>query len=232
MGETRKFKMPDETLAEKWHREATNENPVLTFLVGMAAGIVVAFVVVVLGGDSTAYGFYGKPDIINEVKDHEQVRLEPMVVGAPEEGGNEQPAEPQETVQGIPGDAEWRDPYYGYLDQGSQTEQELYNYTASYDYAPYQTQEPDGASLRFDGVQYSDDGTRYTWYSQNVLPGGGLDIPGRGVDENGFVVDSYGNLCVASSDHEKGTVLETPYGMAVVYDTGCATGTVDMYTNW
>ena len=77
-----------------------------------------------------------------------------------------------------------------------------------------------------------DDGTMYTWYSENVLPGGGLDIPGRSVNEDGYVVDGDGNLCVASSDYDKGTVLDTPFGTAVVYDSGCASGTVDVYTSW
>jgi hypothetical protein len=78
------------------------------------------------------------------------------------------------------------------------------------------------------------DGTRYTWYSQNILPGGGLDelnANGRHVDR-GYVVDGDGYIAVASSDYEKGTVIETPFGTAKVYDTGCASGTVDVYTNF
>lgn len=89
-----------------------------------------------------------------------------------------------------------------------------------------------GTDLQTDGVVYGDDGTRYTWYSQNVLPGGGLDIPGRSVSDEGYVVDGDGNIAVASSDYEYGTQLETPWGDAVVYDTGCASGTVDVYTSW
>lgn len=79
-----------------------------------------------------------------------------------------------------------------------------------------------------------DGGVRYTWYSQNVLPGGGLDelnANGRHV-EGGYVVDGDGYIAVASSDYEKGTVLETPFGAAKVYDTGCASGTVDVYTSF
>lgn len=79
-----------------------------------------------------------------------------------------------------------------------------------------------------------DDGVRYTWYSQNVLPGGGLDElneNGRHVD-GGFVVDGDGYIAVASSDYEKGTVIDTPFGTAKVYDTGCASGTIDVYTNF
>lgn len=89
-----------------------------------------------------------------------------------------------------------------------------------------------GTDLQTDGVVYGDDGTRYTWYSQNVLPGGGLDIPGRSVSDEGYVVDGDGNIAVASSDYEYGTQLETPWGDAVVYDSGCASGTVDVYTAW
>lgn len=81
------------------------------------------------------------------------------------------------------------------------------------------------------GVVY-DGGTRYTWYSQNVLPGGGLDIPGRHVDEDGYIADSRGRIAVASSDHPIGTELDTPFGPATVYDTGCASGTVDIYTDF
>ena len=74
-------------------------------------------------------------------------------------------------------------------------------------------------------------GWRFTWYSERVLPGGGLNIPGRWSDGN-FVRDCDGYLCVASSDLSKGTVLETPWGTAKVYDCGCASGTIDMYVSW
>ena len=79
-----------------------------------------------------------------------------------------------------------------------------------------------------------DGDTKYTWYSQRVLPGGGLtelNNNGRHV-EGGYVVDGDGYIAVASSDHEIGTVLDTPFGVAKVYDTGCASGTVDVYTNF
>jgi hypothetical protein len=82
------------------------------------------------------------------------------------------------------------------------------------------------------GAIYDESGTRYTWYSEQVLPGGGLDIPGRYTDEAGFVRDAAGNVAVASSDYEKGTAVDTPFGPGVVYDTGCASGTVDIYVGW
>lgn len=84
--------------------------------------------------------------------------------------------------------------------------------------------------LRTMGVIYSG-GWRYTWYSENVLPGGGLNIPGRWSDGD-FVRDGDGYLCVASSDLAWGTVIETPWGTAKVYDCGCDSGTIDMYVSW
>ncbi len=80
------------------------------------------------------------------------------------------------------------------------------------------------------GVIY-DGGYKYTWYSELVLPGGGLGIPGRYSDGN-FVRDENGYICVASSDFDKGTILETPWGTAKVYDCGCASGTIDIYVSW
>ena len=76
-------------------------------------------------------------------------------------------------------------------------------------------------------------GWRWTWYSQNVLPGGGLNIPGRHVDENGYVCDGDGYICLASSVLAKGTVVNTPFGKpGKVYDSGCAADTLDVYTNF
>lgn len=85
--------------------------------------------------------------------------------------------------------------------------------------------------LRTNGVE-SDGEFTYTWYSQSVLPGGALDIPGRHVGDGGYVMDGDGNICVASSDLPYGTQVDTPYGSAVVYDTGCASGVIDVYTDW
>ena len=92
----------------------------------------------------------------------------------------------------------------------------------------------DASNFQQAGVVYHD-GVRYTWYSENVLPGGGLDelnSNGRDVSAEGYVIDGDGYISVASSDHEIGTVLDTPFGMAKVYDSGCESGTVDIYTSW
>ena len=80
------------------------------------------------------------------------------------------------------------------------------------------------------GVVYAN-GYRYTYYSERVLPGKGLKIPGRHSDGD-FVRDGDGYICVASSDLAKGTVVDTPFGKGKVYDTGCQSGTIDIYCSW
>jgi hypothetical protein len=89
------------------------------------------------------------------------------------------------------------------------------------------------SNFKRDGVIYSN-GWRYTWYSQNVLPGGGLRIPGRHVGEGNLIYDENGYIVVAAnrSDLPYGATVETPFGTGKVYDTGCAAGTIDIYTNF
>lgn len=74
---------------------------------------------------------------------------------------------------------------------------------------------------------------QYTWYSERVLPGYGLDIEGRYTDADGFVCDGEGYICVAASSLNKGTIVDTPFGReGKVYDCGCDYGVIDVYTNW
>ena len=82
------------------------------------------------------------------------------------------------------------------------------------------------------GVVYWN-GWKWTWYSQRVLPGGGLRIPGRHVDNNGYVCDGNNYICLASSTLPYGTVINTPFGkQGKIYDTGCATDTIDVYVDF
>ncbi len=81
------------------------------------------------------------------------------------------------------------------------------------------------------GVVYYN-GHRETYYSQRVLPGGGLNIPGRHIAGDGTIRDENGYLCLASSDHARGTIVQTSLGPGIVYDSGCASGTIDIYTDW
>lgn len=83
--------------------------------------------------------------------------------------------------------------------------------------------------LQFHGV-INWGGYKFTYYSQSVLPGGGLDIPGRHVNSNGFVADGDGYIVVAN-DRPKGTVIETPFGApGKVYDRGTVGNHIDVYT--
>lgn len=77
-------------------------------------------------------------------------------------------------------------------------------------------------------------GHKETYYSERVLPGTSLNIPGRHVADDGTVRDGDGYICVAtnSSYMSKGTIVKTSLGPAKVYDSGCAYGIVDIYTNW
>ena len=74
-------------------------------------------------------------------------------------------------------------------------------------------------------------GYRFTWYSQNVLPGGGLNIPGRHVNGSGFVCDGDGYI-VAATAFGRGTTGNSPWGAWKSYDTGVSGNTVDLYTSW
>ncbi len=77
-------------------------------------------------------------------------------------------------------------------------------------------------------------GHRETYYSEKVLPGTGLNIPGRHVADDGTIRDADGYICVAADPGymPKGSVLITSLGPAKVYDSGCAYGTIDIYVNW
>lgn len=83
------------------------------------------------------------------------------------------------------------------------------------------------------GVVYFN-GHRETYYSQRVLPGYGLKIPGRHVASDGTIRDSSNYICVAAhlDEYSRGQVVQTSLGPGKVYDTGCAKGTIDLYTDW
>ena len=112
----------------------------------------------------------------------------------------------------------------------NETDSNYYNQNTYYeDYSGYDN------SFKSAGVVYGQDGIRYTWYSQRVLPGGGLtdlNNNGRHVNENGYVCDSEGYIAISSSDHAQGEIIDTPFGPGKVYDSGCASGTIDIYTDF
>lgn len=72
-------------------------------------------------------------------------------------------------------------------------------------------------------------GYRFTFYSQQVLPGAGLQIPGRHVNDDGYVSDADGYIVLAG-DAPKGTVFETPFGYrGKIYDRGTFGNHLDVY---
>lgn len=72
-------------------------------------------------------------------------------------------------------------------------------------------------------------GYRFTYYSQQVLPGSGLAIPGRHINEGGYVSDGDGFIVLAGSA-PKGTVYETPFGYpGRIYDRGTTGNHLDVY---
>ena len=80
----------------------------------------------------------------------------------------------------------------------------------------------------FRGVIYWS-GYKFTYYSEKVLPGGGLRIPGRHVNADGYVVDEDGYIVLAG-DAAMGTVFETPFGYkGKIYDRGTVGNHLDVY---
>ena len=91
------------------------------------------------------------------------------------------------------------------------------------------------SDFQYQGV-IEDNGRVFTWYSERILPGEGLtelNSNGRTVNESGYVVDGEGYIAVASpyGVDEIGTIIETPFGLAKVYDT-CENDSYDLYTSW
>ena len=91
-----------------------------------------------------------------------------------------------------------------------------------------------GSGLTKSGGVYYYNGRRETWYSQRESGQHitASNIPGRNVGSDGIIRDSNGYICVAASDLPLGSTVETSLGIGKVYDTGCANGTTDIYTDW
>lgn len=77
-------------------------------------------------------------------------------------------------------------------------------------------------------------GHKETYYSEKVLPGASLNIPGRHVANDGTIRDGEGYIAVAANTSylSKGTIVKTSLGPAKVYDSGCSYGVIDIYTSW
>lgn len=78
-------------------------------------------------------------------------------------------------------------------------------------------------------------GYEWTYYSELILPGEGLDIPGRHTTEDGYVCDEDGYVVLAADLDMLPcySIVDTPFGRTgKVYDTGCSYGTLDVYVGW
>lgn len=77
-------------------------------------------------------------------------------------------------------------------------------------------------------------GHKETWYSTNEAAGKttAKEIPDKHVADDGTIRDEKGYICVASSDLPFYSIVMTSVGPGKVYDTGCSSGTIDVYTNW
>lgn len=115
-------------------------------------------------------------------------------------------------------------------------EEEVYYYEPEEVY--YEPEPVDDGSvpnLKRDGRVYAD-GSEWTWYSENALPGGGLtdlNENGRTVNDGGYVTDGDGYIAIASPDESVpiGTEIDTPWGPGKIYDYNDG-GSYDVYTSW
>lgn len=76
------------------------------------------------------------------------------------------------------------------------------------------------------------EGFKFSYYSERILPGPGLNIPGRHTSQ-GFVRDENEYLVLASNTYPMGTVLATPFGAPGVvrdYCPECSPNQLDVYT--
>ena len=79
------------------------------------------------------------------------------------------------------------------------------------------------------GVNYYN-GRKETWYSSNVLYH--YRTPEWTCGADGVYRDADGYVVVAASDLPQNSIIDTSYGPGKVLDSGCASGTTDIYTNW
>ncbi|MGL6200692.1 MAG: hypothetical protein ACRC3H_17320 [Lachnospiraceae bacterium] len=144
------------------------------------------------------------------LRQEEEARLEAERVAAEEAAAQEaaaQEAAAQEAIE--------------VSQQVAQTEADSSSYESS----------ANGVLTKSGGVNYFN-GQKETYYSQRVLPGGGLDIPGRHVASDGTIRDENDYIVVASDRQSKGETGTCSLGEYKVYDTGVGHDGIDIYTDW
>ena len=201
---------------------------VLCALLALLAALALAFAAVALAEPTSPKAVYEPvPDILDEQY------VKPVEAEAAAEP--EPDPEPVEEDIWVEDDFGWYpepdpEPYYG---DYAYTEMFVEMYEDEFGPVPEEGYYGDGSGVltKEGGVNYYN-GRRETWYSQRVLPGGGLDIPGRHVAEDGTIRDEDGLICVAADDLPYGSLVETSLGLGKVYDCGCPAGTTDIYVDW
>ena len=201
-----------------------------TTIVSAIAFVVILFSSIILTSNSTAIAAdnaKGKT-FAAEISDIIYYAPEPAKVEFTEETPEVTP-EPEPTLE----ETYQEDSSYEYYEEPN------YNYSYDYGYTSQSSLTNDEyiTAADFQQLGIIHDGVwSYTYYSENVLPGGGLEIPGRHTDEDGYICDGKGAVCVASDDLPRGTVVTLPIGengrTGVVYDTGSGSGNLDIYTSW
>ena len=111
-------------------------------------------------------------------------------------------------------------------------EEALYAGTLALEYSGLYTNYSERLSVSKGAIYFN--GHKETYYDEKTLPGTGLNIPGRHVADDGTIRDEDGYICVAANSEylAKGSILITSLGPAKVYDSGCASGIIDIYVNW
>lgn len=113
-----------------------------------------------------------------------------------------------------------------------QLEEALYGGTLPMEYSAFYTYSGNRLSQSKGALYFN--GHKETYYSEKVLPGPSLNIPGRHVADDGTIRDGDGFICVAADPAylPKYSILITSVGPAKVYDSGCDYGIIDIYVSW
>lgn len=102
-------------------------------------------------------------------------------------------------------------------------------YSGGYESPGVQTYSDGSGLTRYSGVNQHN-GRTETYYSSNVLYH--YQTPEWTCGSDGVYRDADGYVVVAASDISMGSTVDTSFGTGKVYDTGCANGVTDIYTNW
>ena len=121
-------------------------------------------------------------------------------------------------------------------DNGGSNDYSSENYNVNYNTYDNYNSDAIYSSSEFQNTGVIDwGGYEWTYYSELILPGEGLDIPGRHTTEDGYVCDGDGYVVLAADLDmlPRYSIVDTPFGRTgKVYDTGCSYRTLDVYVGW